>query len=168
MSPRVLPTLAAATAARRRPVLLVGTRRGAVLHLAAADCQDRCAVTATGRLRRGQHILCGQRGRAWRRAAEPFRPLCSYCAAAAGTPADADWRRLTALDVLWALRHAVTADDLAAARRAMCESGLVGITRLPDGTAVRLSALLVARTDRVRRGRWTPADTTWALARLAA
>lgn len=70
----VLPVVAAAAAGR----VLVGCRRGGVVHVAAPG---GAGLTPTGRLRRDQRPLCGQRARALRVWPVDGRPLCSRCAA---------------------------------------------------------------------------------------
>lgn len=164
MSP-LLPRLAVAAAARSgRPAVLVGARRGAVLHLAATDCETRCAFTATGRLRRGQHVLCGQRARVWRVAAEPSRRLCAYCLATVlPWSTRADWRALTTDDVVWALRHGRTAGDLEVAQRALVEARLLRApVQLHDGRPARLLDVLRAHRRLQQPSPVGPADRAWA------
>jgi hypothetical protein len=163
---RLLPALALTAAARRgEQSVLVGARRGAVLHLVVTDCQSRCALTATGRLRRGQHVLCGQRARVWRHAPEPSRPLCAYCHAAVAPCSRAtDWRSLTADDVVWALRHSRTAADVDVARRALVEAGLTNEpVWLHDGSYAGRLVDLLGRHRRLHQPTpASPGDRAWA------
>ncbi len=80
VTPVVLPAMAAAAAG----AVLVGNRRGQVVHLAVLPA---AALTSSGRLRRGHGPVCAQRGRVWRCWPIDGRPLCGRCLRTAG-PAD--------------------------------------------------------------------------------
>lgn len=109
-----LPALAAAATGG----LLVGNRRGRVVHIARPGTKG---LTATGRLRRGAAPLCGQRARTWRQWPVDGRPLCRrcarYCQAARTVDLPRDVRARLLADTLATVRDSVS---LAAARLAVC------------------------------------------------
>ena len=83
----VLPlrALVALTGPARPLVVLVGRRRGSVLHLAVPG---RRGLTPAGHLRRADRPLCGRPAPSWPTVPVDGRPLCQRCEAAALRLAD--------------------------------------------------------------------------------
>lgn len=111
----VLPALAAADL----DGVLVGNRRGRVVHVALAPR----GLTPTGRLRRDAAPVCGQRARSWRQWPIDGRPLCSRCARQCRTLIPSGLSRTTLgrllADTLATCRDVQT---LSAARLAVCST----------------------------------------------